>query len=136
MNADFHFSTLCDEKVIHYIIISNNTQKTFLALISMRRKMGMNDYHPDYWEELEQNVEEKLQLPPMFKVLLHNDDYTTMEFVVEVLQQVFHKSAAEATRIMLLVHKTGSGVCGSLAKMWLKPKWKSCVIWLRKAAFR
>ncbi len=72
----------------------------------------MNDYHPDYWEDLEQEVEEKLELPPMFKVLLHNDDYTTMEFVVEILQQVFHKSAAEATRIMLLVHKTGYGVCG------------------------
>ncbi|MDR3567526.1 MAG: ATP-dependent Clp protease adapter ClpS [Syntrophobacteraceae bacterium] len=72
----------------------------------------MNDYHPDYWEELEQSVEEELKLPPMFKVLLHNDDYTTMEFVVEILQQVFRKNAAEATRIMLLVHKTGSGVCG------------------------
>ena len=72
----------------------------------------MNDYHPDYGEELEQSVEEELKLPPMFKVLLHNDDYTTMEFVVEVLQQVFHKNAAEATRIMLLVHEKGSGVCG------------------------
>ena len=48
----------------------------------------MNDYHPDYWEDLEQKVEEELELPPMFKVLLHNDDYTTMEFVVEILQQV------------------------------------------------
>jgi ATP-dependent Clp protease adaptor protein ClpS len=72
----------------------------------------MNDHQPDYLEDLEQKVEEKLELPPMFKVLLHNDDYTTMEFVVEILQQVFHKSAAEATRIMLLVHKKGTGVCG------------------------
>ncbi|MDR3553284.1 MAG: ATP-dependent Clp protease adapter ClpS [Syntrophobacteraceae bacterium] len=72
----------------------------------------MNDHQPDYGEDLEQKVEEKLELPPMFKVLLHNDDYTTMEFVVEILQQVFRKSAAEATRIMLLVHKKGTGVCG------------------------
>jgi ATP-dependent Clp protease adaptor protein ClpS len=72
----------------------------------------MTDHQPDYLEDLEQKVEEKLELPPMFKVLLHNDDYTTMEFVVEILQQVFHKSAAEATRIMLLVHKKGTGVCG------------------------
>jgi ATP-dependent Clp protease adaptor protein ClpS len=72
----------------------------------------MSDYHPDYREDLENRVEEELELPPMFKVLLHNDDYTTMEFVVEILQKVFHKSAAEATRIMLLVHKTGAGVCG------------------------
>ncbi|MGC9197056.1 MAG: ATP-dependent Clp protease adapter ClpS [Syntrophobacteraceae bacterium] len=72
----------------------------------------MNDHQPDYWEGLEQDVKEEVELPPMFKVLLHNDDYTTMEFVVEILQQVFHKSAAEATRIMLLVHKKGLGVCG------------------------
>lgn len=72
----------------------------------------MSDYHPDYMEDLEEQVEQELELPPMYKVLLLNDDYTTMEFVVEVLQKVFHKSTAEATRIMLLVHKTGSGVCG------------------------
>ena len=72
----------------------------------------MSDRHPDHWEDFEQQIEEKLELPPMYKVLLHNDDYTTMEFVVEILQQVFHKSAAEATHIMLLVHKTGLGVCG------------------------
>jgi len=72
----------------------------------------MSDHHPDYREDLESQVEEKVQLPPMFKVLLHNDDYTTMEFVVEVIQKVFHKTVAEATRIMLLVHKTGSAVCG------------------------
>lgn len=72
----------------------------------------MSDYHPDYWEDVEQQLEEELELPPMYKVLLHNDDYTTMEFVVEILEQVFHKSAAEATRIMLLVHKSGHGVCG------------------------
>ena len=72
----------------------------------------MSDYHPDFREELEDRVEDELARPPMYKVLLHNDDYTTMEFVVEVLQKVFHKTTAEATRIMLLVHKTGSGVCG------------------------
>ena len=72
----------------------------------------MSDRHPNHWEEFEQQVEEKTELPPMYRVLLHNDDYTTMEFVVEILQQVFHKNAAEATHIMLLVHKTGSGVCG------------------------
>ncbi|MEE4242943.1 MAG: ATP-dependent Clp protease adapter ClpS [Desulfopila sp.] len=54
--------------------------------------------------------------PPLYKVLLHNDDYTTMEFVVAILENVFHKSNAEATRIMLNVHHEGIGVAGIFTK--------------------
>ena len=54
--------------------------------------------------------------PPMFKVLLLNDHYTTMEFVVMVLEQVFHKTADEAMQIMLAVHKAGKGVAGLFPK--------------------
>ena len=50
--------------------------------------------------------------PPMYKVLLHNDDYTTKEFVVLVLQSVFHKSEGEAVRIMMHVHNNGIGIAG------------------------
>lgn len=50
--------------------------------------------------------------PPMYKVLLHNDDYTTMEFVVDILVQVFGKSLEKATQIMLNVHNKGKAVCG------------------------
>ena len=55
---------------------------------------------------------EELKEPPMYKVMLLNDDYTTMEFVVEILIYVFHKSAEESATIMLKVHREGMGVCG------------------------
>ncbi|MGE3609895.1 MAG: ATP-dependent Clp protease adapter ClpS [Bacteriovoracaceae bacterium] len=55
---------------------------------------------------------EKLQPPRMYKVLMHNDDYTTMEFVVHVLQKYFNKSSDEAHAIMLAVHTRGVGLCG------------------------
>jgi len=50
--------------------------------------------------------------PPMYKVLMLNDDFTPMDFVVHVLQKFFHKDPEEATRIMLHVHHHGVGVCG------------------------
>ncbi len=54
----------------------------------------------------------KLKRPPLYKVILLNDDYTPMEFVVDLLKAVFHKPHAEATRIMLHVHQNGMGVAG------------------------
>lgn len=54
----------------------------------------------------------KTRRPPMFRVVLLNDDYTPMEFVVWILQGVFHKSPEEATRLMLDVHNKGKGICG------------------------
>ena len=54
----------------------------------------------------------KTQKPSMYRVLLLNDDYTPMEFVVYVLEQFFNKSREDATRIMLHVHQKGVGVCG------------------------
>lgn len=54
----------------------------------------------------------KLAKPPMWKVLLHNDDYTTREFVVFILEGIFHKSGSDAVAIMLHVHNNGVGVAG------------------------
>ncbi len=54
----------------------------------------------------------KTQRPSMYKVLLLNDDFTPMDFVVEVLQRFFNKSREDATRIMLHVHQNGVGLCG------------------------
>jgi ATP-dependent Clp protease adaptor protein ClpS len=54
----------------------------------------------------------RLKKPPLYKVLLHNDNYTTMEFVVFVLMQIFNRSEGEALRVMLQVHNHGVGVAG------------------------
>ena len=55
---------------------------------------------------------EKLQKPPLYRVLIHNDDFTTMEFVVFVLTNVFRKAESDAFRVMLQVHVEGVGVAG------------------------
>ena len=62
--------------------------------------------------QLESQSDSKISEPRLYRVILHNDHYTTMEFVIEVLIKIFHKPAAEATRIMFEVHKKGQGVCG------------------------
>src|SRR5436309_15725766 len=66
----------------------------------------------EFDHEVVTETEKKLKRPPLYKVLLHNDDYTTKEFVVQVLQYVFHKEQTEAVQIMLHVHKKGIGVAG------------------------
>lgn len=58
------------------------------------------------------DLRRKTEEPPMYKVLLLNDDYTTMDFVIMVLEVVFHKDNQEATRIMLQVHQDGKGIAG------------------------
>jgi ATP-dependent Clp protease adaptor protein ClpS len=55
----------------------------------------------------------KVQPPSLFKVLMHNDDYTTMEFVIEILQEIFNKPFTEAEKIMLTIHFQGVGHCGT-----------------------
>lgn len=72
----------------------------------------MNGFSPETEGDVISKTREDLEEPPMYKVLLHNDDYTSMEFVVEILMHVFHKPFDESTRIMLDVHKTGIGICG------------------------
>jgi len=67
---------------------------------------------PEHDSEILTEQETKLEKPKLFKVLLHNDDFTTMEFVVFVLQYVFNRSDADAITIMLKVHKEGIGIAG------------------------
>lgn len=72
----------------------------------------MDPFLPETKEETDVKTHHDVKEPPLYKVLLHNDDYTTMEFVVYVLMKVFHKPMEQATRIMLNVHERGIGVCG------------------------
>ena len=58
----------------------------------------------------------KMEPPKKYKVILYNDDYTSMEFVVQILEQLFHKSKVQATEIMLSVHNSGKGVAGVYTK--------------------
>jgi len=69
-------------------------------------------FDPDSGVVTQTRPEKKLKKPPLYKVLLHNDNYTTREFVVAVLVEVFHKSESEAVQIMLHVHYNGIGVAG------------------------
>jgi ATP-dependent Clp protease adaptor protein ClpS len=62
--------------------------------------------------EILERTTQQTKKPELFKVLLLNDDYTTMDFVIDVLETIFHKQPAEAYRIMMAVHTQGKGLCG------------------------
>ena len=72
----------------------------------------MAEYVPGLDEDVAVETEEEVKPPSMFRVLMHNDDYTTMEFVLQVLETLFQKSPAEAFGIMMHVHRNGRGLAG------------------------
>ncbi len=72
----------------------------------------MSEYNPELEEGVDSEIRDELREPPMYRVLLHNDDYTAMDFVVEILMLVFNKLPEEAVNIMLNVHRKGIGLCG------------------------
>lgn len=75
----------------------------------MPEKINPSEYAD---EDVKLLPEHDLKMPRMYRVIIHNDHYTTMEFVIEVLVTVFHKSASEATMLMMDVHKKGKGIAG------------------------
>ena len=83
------------------------------GIVRRRRETAiMSRYDSDTDEAVITEGETRLRKPPLYQVLLHNDDFTTMEFVVFVLQNVFQRSESEAVRVMLQVHLEGVGVAG------------------------
>lgn len=63
-----------------------------------------------------EKVDEELREPPLYRVVMMNDDYTTRDFVIDVLVRVFHKDVPAATRIMLDVHRKGRGIVGTYTR--------------------
>ena len=97
--------------IVKRIVLDN-----FLHKVSLNSDNEDNDYdNKDFGNKLSAVVLEekpKLKKPPLYKVIMLNDDYTPMEFVVEMLQVYFSKTQEQATEIMLHIHQRGLGICG------------------------
>lgn len=99
------------------------------------RALHMSQHSPDIEEETISRTLDEVSEPPMYRVLLHNDDYTSMEFVVEILVTVFSKSEEEAVCIMLNVHRKGVGICGVYTHEVAETKVKTVHTLARKRDF-
>lgn len=95
----------------------------------------MVEQGPGTGGEVLERQQQDVRRPQRFKVLLINDDYTTMDFVVEVLESIFNKAPAEAYRIMMLVHTQGRGLCGLYPHEIAETKVDSVIERAREAGF-
>ncbi len=111
-----------------------NTLKYFKTyyLINMANENQNNNNNEDFQRGLLLDTKPKTKKPSMYNVLLLNDDYTPMEFVVMVLEKIFNKKQEEATQIMLHVHKNGIGVCGTFTYEVAESKCKSVMDMAKK----
>ena len=100
--------------IVKRIVLDNFLYK--VHKVSLNSDNEDNDYdNKDFGNKLSAVVLEekpKLKKPPLYKVIMLNDDYTPMEFVVEMLQVYFSKTQEQATEIMLHIHQRGLGICG------------------------
>ena len=86
-----------------------------------------NNNNEEFQKGLLLDTKPKTKKPSMYNVLLMNDDYTPMEFVVMVLEKIFNKKQEEATQIMLHVHQKGIGVCGTFTYEVAESKCKAVI---------
>ena len=103
------------KRKIFSVLLVHSLQRLDSDPINKDAMSNTNNPKPDEprgGRELVLDRKAKTKKPKMFRVVLHNDDYTTMEFVVWVLHQVFHLGDSEATHLMLTVHKKGKGIAG------------------------
>ncbi len=88
--------------------------KNIKNAVELKFKMSIQD--PEIKKNILMDSRHKQGYPSMYKVILHNDDYTTMDFVVEILTTIFGKPLENATNIMLNIHEQGKGICGSYTR--------------------
>ena len=89
-----------------------NNFSYFLSEITLNSDEENNDDFKNKFSSIVLEEKPKLKKPPLYKVIMLNDDYTPMEFVIEMLQTYFSKSQEQATQIMLHIHQKGIGICG------------------------
>ena len=89
-----------------------NNYSYFLSEITLNSDEENNDDFKNKFSSIVLEEKPKLKKPPLYKVIMLNDDYTPMEFVIEMLQIYFSKSQEQATEIMLHIHQKGIGICG------------------------
>ena len=89
-----------------------NNSSYFSSEITLNSDEENNDDFKNKFSSIVLEEKPKLKKPPLYKVIMLNDDYTPMEFVIEMLQTYFSKSQEQATEIMLHIHQKGIGICG------------------------
>jgi ATP-dependent Clp protease adaptor protein ClpS len=123
-----------------FFVILNHKYLLFYKLITMYHldmnitfsENSNNDENNDFQRGVISETKQKTKKPSMYSVLLLNDDYTPMEFVIIVLTKIFNKKQEEATQIMLHVHKKGVGVCGIFTYEVAESKCKSVMDMAKK----
>jgi len=110
---------------INHDSLVKSTHRTFMG----------NNISPEIEESALSDVKDEVKEPPMYRVILHNDDYTTMDFVIEILMTVFQKSMEESILIMLNVHRQGRGMCGLYTLEVAETKMNSVHAFAREKGF-